>query len=259
MGVVYLAHDPSLNRVVALKAIPLAEEFDEKDLGGIKERFFREAETAGRLNHPGIVAVYDAGEDNDVAFIAMEYVQGERLSDYSGPSQLLPTRLVLELVARTAEALNFAHKNGVVHRDIKPSNLLYNRQQDKLKITDFGVARLSDSKRTRTGLVLGTPSYMSPEQIEGETVTGRSDLFSLGVTLYQLLTGFLPFRADSLAKLMFKIANEPHQPIRLIREDVPPCVEAVLAKALAKQPGDRFGSGAEMALALRECMGKMPG
>jgi len=258
MGVVYLATDPSLNRVVALKAIPLAEEFDEEDLGGIKERFFREAETAGKLNHPGIVAVYDAGEDNDVAFIAMEYVEGERLGDYSGPTQLLPARTVMELVARTADALNYAHRHGVVHRDIKPSNLLYNKQQDRLKITDFGVARLTDSKRTRTGLVLGTPSYMSPEQIEGETVTGRSDLFSLGVTLYQLLTGFLPFRADSLAKLMFKIANEPHQPIRLIREELPECVEIILGKALAKQPADRFANGAEMALALRDCMGKMP-
>jgi len=258
MGVVYLATDPSLNRVVALKAIPLAEEFDEEDLGGIKERFFREAETAGKLNHPGIVAVYDAGEDNDVAFIAMEYVEGERLGDYSGPTQLLPPRQVMELVARTADALHYAHKHGVVHRDIKPSNLLYNKQQDRLKITDFGVARLTDSKRTRTGLVLGTPSYMSPEQIEGEIVTGRSDLFSLGVTLYQLLTGFLPFRADSLAKLMFKIANEPHQPIRLIREELPECVEIILGKALAKQPADRFENGAEMALALRDCMGKMP-
>jgi CHASE2 domain-containing sensor protein/predicted Ser/Thr protein kinase len=253
MGVVYLAHDPRLNRQVAIKAIPLAEEFSEGDLEDVRLRFFREAEAAGRLDHPGIVGVYDVGEDDDLAYIAMEYVDGHRLSEFTSPGHLLPEQTTLELTARAADALHYAHARGVIHRDIKPSNLLFNRAADQLKITDFGVARFDESSRTRTGLVLGTPSYMSPEQIEGENVTGSSDLFSLGVSLYQLLTGFLPFRADSLAKLMYKIANEPHMAVNLVRSDLPDCVERLLQKALAKTPGARFGSGAEMAKAIRDC------
>ncbi|MCW8844427.1 MAG: serine/threonine-protein kinase [Gammaproteobacteria bacterium] len=257
MGVVYLAYDPRLNRQVALKAIPLAEEFSENELEEVKLRFFREAEAAGRLDHPDIVGVYDVGEDNDLAYIAMEYVDGHRLSEFTSPAHLLAEETVLELTARTAEALHYAHSRGVVHRDIKPSNLLYNESIDQLKVADFGVARFDDSNRTRTGLVMGTPSYMSPEQIEGENVTGASDLFSLGVTLYQLLTGYLPFRADSLAKLMYKIANEPHLAVNLVRSDLPDCIEKLMSKALAKKPLDRFNSGAEMAKSIRDCLSRL--
>jgi CHASE2 domain-containing sensor protein/predicted Ser/Thr protein kinase len=257
MGVVYLAHDPRLNRQVALKAIALAEEFSEGDLEDVRMRFYREAEAAGRLDHPGIVGVYDVGEDNDLAYIAMEFVDGHRLSEFTSPGHLLPEETSLELTARAAEALHYAHSRGVVHRDIKPSNLLFNKATDQLKITDFGVARFDESSRTRTGLVLGTPSYMSPEQIEGENVTGSSDLFSLGVSLYQLLTGFLPFRADSLAKLMYKIANEPHMAVNLVRSDLPDCIEQLIRKALAKTAQERFGSGAEMAKAIRDCLDKL--
>jgi CHASE2 domain-containing sensor protein/predicted Ser/Thr protein kinase len=257
MGVVYLAVDPSLNRKVALKAIPLAEEFDEGVLEDVKKRFFREAEAAGRLDHPNIVGVYDAGEDNDLAYIAMEYMEGKRLSEFTSSNSRLADETILELGATVAEALHYAHARGVVHRDIKPSNLLYNAQTGKLKIADFGVARFDESNRTRTGLVLGTPSYMSPEQIEGENVTGASDLFSLGVTLYQLLTGYLPFRADSLAKLMYKIANEPHMAVHMVRDDLPDCIEQLIGKALAKKPLDRFNSGAEMAHVIRNCLNRM--
>lgn len=257
MGVVYLAIDPSLNRKVALKAIPLAEEFDEAVLADVKKRFFREAEAAGRLDHPNIVGIYDAGEDNDLAYIAMEYMDGTRLSEFTSTTNRLEDETILELVASVAEALHYAHSQGVVHRDIKPSNLLYNPQTKKLKIADFGVARFDESNRTRTGLVLGTPSYMSPEQIEGENVTGASDLFSLGVTLYQLLTGYLPFRADSLAKLMYKIANEPHMAVHMVRDDLPDCIEKLISKALAKKPLDRFNSGAEMAHVIRNCLNRL--
>jgi len=254
MGVVYLALDPSLNRKVALKAIPLAEEFDEGVLEDVKKRFFREAEAAGRLDHPNIVGVYDAGEDNDLAYIAMEYMEGSRLSEFTSSTTRLADETILELGATVAEALHYAHARGVVHRDIKPSNLLYNPEINKIKIADFGVARFDESNRTRTGLVLGTPSYMSPEQIEGENVTGASDLFSLGVTLYQLLTGYLPFRADSLAKLMYKIANEPHMAVHTVRDDLPNCIEQLIGKALAKKPLDRFKTGAEMAHVIRNCL-----
>ncbi len=254
MGAVYLAYDPRLNRQVALKAIPLAEEFSEDELEDVKLRFFREAEAAGRLDHPEIVGVYDVGEDNNLAYIAMEYVDGHRLSEFTSPGHLLAEKTVLELTARTADALHYAHSRGVVHRDIKPSNLLYNEDTNQLKIADFGIARFDDGKRTRTGLVMGTPSYMSPEQIEGENVTGASDLFSLGVTLYQLLTGYLPFRADSLAKLMYKIANEPHLAVNQVRGDLPACIEQLMSKALSKKPLDRFMSGAEMANAIRVCL-----
>ena len=198
MGVVYLGRDTAINRAVAIKAIPLASEFSESELTEARSRFFREAETAGRLNHPNIVTIYDVGEERGLAYIAMEYLKGRHLSEYATATNLLPPRKVLELIGRTADALGFAHKQQVVHRDIKPANIMYDPSTDVLKITDFGIARLSGAGSTRTGIVLGTPSFMSPEQLEGRTVTGHSDLFSLGVSLFQLLTGQLPFTADSM-------------------------------------------------------------
>lgn len=254
MGVVYLGRDPKINRVVAIKTIPLAEEFEEEDIVSAKERFFREAETAGRLNHPDIVTVYDAGEDHDLAYIAMEYLKGDHLNHYVEPDNLLPPDEVLRIVARAADALNYAHKQNVVHRDIKPANMMYQRENDELKITDFGIARLTDSHTTKTGIVLGTPSYMSPEQLEGKTVTGHSDLFSLGVTLYQLLSGQLPFQSESMTGLMFKIANADHLPIKSFQPELPECVESVIDNALKKDPEKRFEDGAEMARALRACI-----
>ena len=253
MAVVYLGRDPKINRVVAIKAIPLAREFGEDEVEEARLRFFREAETAGRLNHPGIVTVYDAGEDQALAFIAMEYLDGEPLSEFTSSRTLLPASQVVELLARVADALGHAHRQNVVHRDIKPANIMFDRASDGLKITDFGIARLTDSGTTKSGIVLGTPSFMSPEQLEGRTVQGSSDLFSLGVSLYQLLTAQLPFRADSMTGLMFKIANEPHPPLRAIRPDLPGLLEAIVTRALQKRADDRFQSGAEFATALRSC------
>ncbi|HTE42504.1 MAG TPA: serine/threonine-protein kinase [Steroidobacteraceae bacterium] len=254
MGVVYLGRDPKINRVVAIKAIALAEEFAEDDLADARARFFREAEMAGRLNHPGIVTVYDAGEDRGLAFIAMEYLRGEHLSTYAESIHLLPVERVLSLAARVAEALDYAHKQNVVHRDIKPANIMFNKDSDDLKITDFGIARLTDTSRTKTGIVLGTPSFMSPEQLEGRPLDGRSDLFGLGITLYQLLTGQLPFRADSMTRLMQKIATEPHVPLRSLRPELPDMAEQIVTRALSKTTVDRFQTGAEMAMALRNCL-----
>ena len=255
MGIVYLGRDPKINRVVAIKAIPLAEEFEEDDLAEARARFFREAEMAGRLNHPAIVTVYDAGEDNGLAYIAMEYLRGHHLSTHTDVKQLLPPKSVMLLVARVAEALHYAHRQNVVHRDIKPANIMFNPETDELKITDFGIARLTDTSRTKTGIVLGTPSFMSPEQLEGRPLDGRSDQFALGVSLYQLLCGQLPFRADSMPRLMQKIATEPHAPIHMIRPDLPPAVQTIIDRALSKSADDRYVTCAELAVALRAVAG----
>ncbi len=251
MGVVYLGRDPKINRVVAIKAIPLAEEFEPDDLDDAKARFFREAETAGRLNHPNIVTIYDVGEERDLAYIAMEYLEGSHLSGNVKPDTLLPMPVVVDLAARVADALGYAHRENVVHRDIKPANIMYDRNTDALKITDFGIARLTDASRTRTGIVLGTPSFMSPEQLEGKQVTGQSDLFSLGVSLYQLLTGQLPFRGSSMPKLMFAIANLAHAPVTHVRPELPEDLNRIVDMALAKDPRERYPTGAHMAQALR--------
>ena len=250
MGVVYRARDPMINREVALKAIPLADEFEGAELEDARSKFFREAEMAGRLSHPHIVTIYDAGEDHGVAYIAMELLRGHHLVEHTTEDKLLPPAIAIELMARIADALHYAHQNQVVHRDIKPANIMFDAPSGELKITDFGIARLTDSNRTRTGVVLGTPSFMSPEQLQGRVVTGSSDLFSLAVTLYQLLTAQLPFRADSMPGLMLKIAQEPHVPARLVNPALPAGVDAFLDRALAKQPADRYPSGAAFALAL---------
>ena len=253
MGAVYLARDPRINRPVALKVIPIEKEFEDEDLEEARLRFFREAESAGRLTHPNIITVYDCGEDKHLAYIAMEYLQGISLTEFTDPKKLLAPNKALELCARTAEGLDYAHNQGVIHRDIKPANILYSLRSDMLKISDFGVARLTDNNRTKTGIVLGTPIYMSPEQLNAEDLSGHSDLFSLGVTLYELLVGEVPFKASNIAVLMTKITTDDPAPVSNRRPGVPPAVDAVLFKALAKRPEDRFANGGEMAIALRNC------
>jgi eukaryotic-like serine/threonine-protein kinase len=258
MATVYLGRDPTINRRVAIKTLPLAEEFADSDLATARSHFIREAESAGRLNHPNIISIYDAGEDNHVAYLAMEYSEGKPLSHYARLGRLLPPKVVFELMARAADALHYAHAQNVVHRDVKPANLLYDDVADILKLTDFGIARLTDASRTRTGIILGTPSYMSPEQLSASKITGQSDLYSLGVTMYHLLTGSPPFQADSIPRLMEKIVHQKHRPVADVRDDVPPCTDAILDQALAKDPDARFPNGRAMALALRECCSRLP-
>jgi hypothetical protein len=254
MGVVYLGRDPKINRVVAIKTMALSQEFDEDELVDVKERFFREAETAGRLNHPHIVTMFDAGEEHDLAYIAMEFLKGHDLVPFTKPDKLLPLPRVLSIIARVAEALSYAHENNVVHRDIKPANIMYEGESDQVKVTDFGIARITDSSKTKTGMVLGTPSFMSPEQLAGHKIDGRSDLFSLGVTLYQMACGRLPFEGDSMAQLMFRIANEAPADIYKINPALPRCLGFVLDKALNKSVDERFQTGAEMAKSVRACL-----
>ena len=253
MGVVYLGADPKINRTVAIKTMSLAAEFEGDALADAKERFFREAQSAGRLNHPHIVAIYDAGEEHDLAYIAMEFLKGQDLSQHTSAGKLLPLDEVLNIGIQCADALDYAHRMGVVHRDVKPSNIMYDPDTKSVKLTDFGIARITDSSKTRTGTVLGTPNYMSPEQALGDKVDGRSDLFSLGVVLYQLCCGKLPFLGESMASLMYKIVNEPHADIKDLAPDVPGSVRKVIDNALRKQPDRRYQAGAKLAEHLRVC------
>ena len=262
MGVVYLGKDPKIGRVVAIKTMALSQEFEGEELDDARERFFREAETAGRLQHQNIVTIFDAGEEHDLAFIAMEFLKGKDLADVSKTGQLLPIPKVLSIVARVAEALAYAHKLNVVHRDIKPANIMYDLETDSVKVTDFGIARITDSSKTKTGLVLGTPSFMSPEQIAGKKVDGRSDLYSLGVTLFQMLGGVLPFRGDSMAELMYKIANESAPDIRIIRPELSEKLASIVALSISKRSETRYQDGDQFAADLRAVMlesGDAPG
>jgi CHASE2 domain-containing sensor protein len=253
MGVVYLGKDPKINRAVAIKTLGLSNEFSGDELDAVKQRFFREAESAGRLNHPNIVAIYDAGEESDLAYIAMELLKGCDLDDHIKVDTLLPLAEIIDLGVACAEALDYAHEQKVVHRDIKPSNIMYDRDNKMPKITDFGIARITDASKTRTGMVLGTPNYMSPEQCMGQKVDGRSDLFSLGVVLYQLCSGSLPFKGDSMATLMYAIVHDAPVDIKQVRSDVPPTLRKVIHNAMGRKPDKRYQTGKKLAAHLRVC------
>jgi eukaryotic-like serine/threonine-protein kinase len=255
MGVVYLGKDPKIGRVVAIKTMALSQEFEADELTEVKERFFREAETAGRLSHTNIVTIYDAGEEHDLCYIAMELLKGKDLMPFTKPGATLSIDKVVSIVARVADALGYAHKQNVVHRDVKPANIMYEPGSDVVKVTDFGIARITDSSKTKTGMVLGTPSYMSPEQLQGKKIDGRSDLFSLAVTLYQLACGRLPFEGDSMAQLMYRIANDHAPDILQYNPSLPPAFVAFLDKALSKDAEQRYQTGEEFAAALRSTVG----
>jgi serine/threonine-protein kinase len=256
MGVVYLGKDPKIGRVVAIKTMALSQEFEGEELTDARERFFREAETAGRLQHQHIVTIFDAGEEHDLAYIAMEFLKGKDLVDFCKPGHLLPVPKVIAIITRVAEALAYAHRQNVVHRDIKPANIMYEPESDTVKVTDFGIARITDSSKTKTGLVLGTPSFMSPEQIAGKKVDGRSDLYSLGVMLFQMLTGVLPFRGDSMAELMYKIASEEAPDVRILRPEINERLANVVALSLSKRPESRYQDGERFAADLRLSLGE---
>ena len=251
MGAVYLGRDPQVDRAVAIKTLALRQEFEGDALEEARERFAREAQTAGRLNRPDIVTILGSGEDGELAWIAMEYLRGRDLAHYAQPSKLLPVPVALRITARVAEALAYAHRQGVIHRDIKPANVMVDLAADMVKVTDFGIARIADASRTRTGLVLGTPSFMSPEQMAGSPVDGRSDLYSVGVMLFQLLTGRLPHEAESMARLMAQIANETAPDVRNWRPELPESLADVVALALEKRPEVRYADGVQLATDLR--------
>lgn len=255
MGIVYLGRDPKIARMVAIKTLQY-KQFEASQLPELKARFFREAEAAGRLSHPNIVSVFDVGEESDLAYIAMDYVPGRALSFYTSPNRLLPIPIVYGLMAKAADALHYAHKHKIVHRDVKPGNLLYDPETGRLKVSDFGIARLVDNSKTRTGDVMGSPLYMSPEQLKGDKVSEAADIYSLGVTMYQLLTGKLPYDGDTLANLTYQILNAKHPSVRSHREELPPSATRITNKALQKSPADRFSSAKEMADTLRKSLAR---
>ena len=258
MGAVYLGRDPKIGRQVAIKTLALSQLFSGAELAEARTRFFREAETAGRLQHPDIVTIFDAGEDRDLAYIAMEFLAGHDLQRHTQIGRLPPVARALEIAARVALALAHAHRQGVVHRDIKPANVMIDPCTGSVKLTDFGIARITDSSRSRTGMVLGTPSYMAPEQMAGDLVDGRADLYSLGVVLFQLLTGHLPHDAPSLAALMRQIANDPAPDVRSLRPELPEALANVVALALEKRAALRYADGQQLADDLRAVAAMLP-
>lgn len=245
MGYVYKARDPKINRQVAIKTIRFSDEFEKDLVQEIKERFFREAEIAGKLSHPSIVTIHDVGEDGDLTYMAMEFLEGEDLDKFITKGNLLSFRRVLDVVAKIAEALDYAHKANVIHRDIKPANVML-LKNGNIKVTDFGIAKAISSSRTKTGVILGTPNYMSPEQIMGQKIDSRSDIFSLGVLFYQLITGELPFHGDNLSALLYQITQIKHPSPRSHNPKIPGICEQILDKAMAKDPNKRFKSAGEI-------------
>jgi serine/threonine-protein kinase len=259
MGTVYKARDPKIDRFVAIKTI-LLHQSGVQEQREFRDRFFVEAQAAGRLLHPGIVAVFDVGEDPETSdpYIVMEYIEGQTLRDLlSGSGNKLPLDDALRITLEIAEALDYAHAQRVVHRDIKPANILITKE-GQAKIGDFGIAQLDLAHMTVPGRVLGTPAYMSPEQLEGEKVDGRSDLFSLGGILYSALTGFSPFQGNSATTVCYQVANRDPLQASALNPELPAELDAVIARALAKNPAERYQRGMEFARDLRQLRERAP-
>jgi len=256
MGIVYKAKDPLIDRTVAIKTISLNLPPEEKE--EYEARFYQEARAAGRLSHPNIVTIYDVGKSGDIAYIAMEFLQGRELRDILDEYPLLPIDQVLDIVVQVAQGLAYAHEHGIVHRDVKPANIMIVRD-GHAKITDFGIARMASSSiRTQTGMVLGSPKHMSPEQITGKPIDQRTDIFSLGVMLYEMLAGQVPFNGENINTIMYQILNAAPPPLNTLNPAVPDALNLIVAKALAKSPDDRYRNAREFADALRACRNAVP-
>lgn len=255
IGTVYLGLDPKINRKVAIKTLRY-DEVDSEQLKEIKERFFREAEAAGRLSHPNIVTIFDVGEDYDITYMAMEYLDGHDLTSHCRKENLLPTKIAMNIIIRVAFALDYAHKHKVIHRDIKPANIMLT-EKGHVKVTDFGIARLTGGDSTQTGVILGTPNYMSPEQVLGKKLDGRSDIFSLGAVFYELLTGDKPFKSNNIGNLMHNIASAKFRPLKEVQPDAPDCCVELINKMMAKSRAERFSSAGEVVIAAQQCLEKI--
>ncbi len=250
MGVVYKAEDPLLGRMVAIKTILLPAESAIRD--DYETRFLQEAKAAGGLNHPSIITIYDVGREGDLAYMAMELLDGAEMRNLLDVDRL-PLDLALNVAAQVAEGLAFAHERGVVHRDIKPANIMIVRDR-QAKIMDFGIARLQISQvKTQTGMVLGSPKYMSPEQIAGRDVDSRSDIFSLGVVLYQMIAGLPPFSGEDINQLTYMVCHGEHTPPSLLNPALPPMLDLIVNKALAKDPAQRYQNARDLAADLTAC------
>lgn len=249
MGKVYKAFDPLIERTVALKTIRM--DLKGKQQSDFEARFFREAKSAGRLNHPNIVTIYDVGESDDSAYIAMEYLHGESLDKVLASHTSLTLERIVHIALQIANGLAYAHQHGVVHRDIKPGNIILLRRGGVVKITDFGIAQILSGSQTQVGALLGSPRYMSPEQVQGGTIDGRSDVFSLGVMLYEMLTGVTPFAGDNLSAIFYGIMNFDPPPPSSINPALTPAHDRIVMRALAKRPHERYASAREIATDLR--------
>jgi serine/threonine-protein kinase len=261
MGVVYKARDPVLDRVVAVKTINLTLPKDE--LSEYEARFYQEARAAGGLNHPNIVTIYDIGKGERMAYMAMEFLEGEELRSILSHKEPLPVTVALDVAGQVAEGLDYAHERHIVHRDIKPANIMVVRD-GLVKITDFGIARMRTNEvKTMTGMILGSPKYMSPEQVAGKRADHRADLFSLGVVLYEMLTGEAPFLADSIHGIMYQILNFTPPAPSTRNPELPEMVDLIVAKALSKGVEERYQSARELADDLKSCremlLGKQSG
>jgi len=256
MGVVYKAVDPFIDRTVAIKTINL--NLSKTELEEYEARFQQEIKAAGRLNHPNIVTIYDVGKTDQVAYMAMEYLEGVELKDMIATGQIPPADQVVDIIAQVADGLHFAHQQDIVHRDVKPSNIMVLKNNALAKITDFGIARLPNSAvKTMTGLILGSPRYMSPEQVIGKAIDSRSDIFSLGVVLYEALTGVAPFDGDNVNAIMYSTVNTSPQPPSAHNRAVPPMLDLIVAKAMAKLLEDRYQTVKEFGDDLREVRRQM--
>ena len=253
MGIVYRAHDTRIARDVAIKTIKLADQVAPDEMQGLRERLFREAQSAGRLSHPGIVTIYDIAEENGIAYITMEFVEGRTLEELMNDGEVGDLKAVAQLVDQMARSLDYAHARQIVHRDAKPSNILVT-PDGHTKITDFGIARITSSQMTQTGTVMGTPSYMSPEQVRGESIDGRSDQFSLAVMAYELVTGCKPFIGDGLTDVIFKIVSEKPEPPSAINTTLPAELDKIILKGLAKRPDERFQDCHAFAAEFNACL-----
>jgi len=256
MGIVYQGRDPLIDRLVAIKTIRFDRLYEEQDIQRLKGRFFKEVQAAGKLTHPNIVTIFDVGEDRGLSYMAMEYLEGDVLSKFCSPGQLLQVEEVLEIIAQAAEALDLAHKRNIVHRDIKPPNIM-RTSEGQIKVMDFGIAKLPSSTLTQDHSVLGTPAYMSPEQIHGEDLDGRSDLFSLGSILYELLTGVKFFSGENFSAMVHKITHENPPPASRRNPLVPPAVDEILNKVMAKNRNDRYARGKDFSKDLRKVLQDM--
>lgn len=252
MGIVYKAHDPLIDRFVAIKTIDL-QKLSEKDKDEYKARFYQEAKAAGRLNHPNIITIHDLGRKGDIAYIAMELMEGPELQSIVSENQSLTIGEILDVAFQVAEGLAYAHEHGVVHRDIKPSNIMVLRGKH-VKIADFGIARMESALwHTQAGQNIGSPLYMSPEQIQSHSIDARTDIFSFGVVLYQMLTGKLPFKGDNLNSVWYQIVNEEPQKPSSLNPEIPEMLDMIVAKCLAKKPEDRYPNANELAGDLHSC------
>ncbi len=251
MGVVYEAHDPQIDRIVALKVLRQEKMSSEEFV----QRFLKEARAIGRLSHPNIVAIYDVGRDNDTIYIAMEYLEGDPMDKVISDGTI-PFKKIIAMCAQVAETLAYAHEKGLIHRDIKPSNIIVNKR-GHIKITDFGIARFEDpqaSEATQAGVILGTPAYMSPEQVKGERVDRRSDLFSLGVILYELATNKRPFRGENMVATFHSILEDTPSSPSHENDEIPEQLSTVVMRSIEKDPEKRFQDGIEMAESLQTCL-----